>query len=750
MHCVHQLIPCFTPGDAMGQVALGFQRALRHLGFLGEVYAEEVSPELAKLVRPLSMLRPRPDDVVLYHHGIASSLAGRLMHLECTRGVVFHNITPARFYAHTRLAQVLRAGRAQLAALADGVDVSIGVSEYNAAELRAAGHRNVAVVPLYVEPERFASAAADPHMMARLNALGQPRLIAVSRVVPHKRIEDLLRLHAEVRRLHPQASCAVVGEMAEGGAYARSLRATARALGHVTFLGRVSHAQLVAAYRSASVMVSMSEHEGFGLPLVEAMAAQVPVLAYGAAAVPETMGGSGIVFDEKHFAALAEVVSLVGGDSEQRARLLVGQQERVKSLSFEATVKALGQALLPWRKVPKIRRSKRPSVRPRVAIVVQRYGASIVGGAEAHARQVAQHLAAHARVEVLTTCASNHLTWQNDLEEGTSRDDRVTVTRFPVEFHRAMRAFNRLSSRVFHKGNDFVSESHWLAEQGPWVPSLLRHLSQHAEGFDAVIFFTYLYAPTVWGVPLVAKKALVIPTAHDEPPLAFHLFGDVFELPQALLVNTPEEDALIRGRFPKAARSRVVGVGIEPRQSQPQRFRAKFGVKAPYLLCLGRVEAGKGVPELLRLHQRLVAQFHDAPDLVVAGSGALRPKGRRVQAVGRLDEQDKWDALAGAMAVVVPSRYESLSLVTLEAFSVGTPVLGNAASCVVAGQIERSDGGKVFDLGDVNAFALTVKEVGERRELLSSRAKEYARQFQWDAVMRAYLEEIRAISGERR
>ena len=725
----------------MGQAAIAWQRVLRHLERTGEVYADEVAPAWRSLVRPASELKPAPDDLVLYHHGIASPLAGRVMHLPCRTGVVFHNVTPARFYAGTQLEEPLIAGRAQLAALADFVDVSIGVSRFNARELEVAGHRHVKVVPLFVEPERFAAGCSDAKLSARLAGAGRPRVVSVSRVVPHKRMEDLLALHAELRRLSPRAELWVVGGFSAGNAAFKALAKKAQALGGVTFLGRVSHAQLVAAYRSADVFVSMSEHEGFGVPLVEAMACDVPVLAFGAAAVPETMGGRGIVFDEKHFAALAELVQLISTDAALRQKLVSGQRERVGELSFGATREALA-ACLPPDTAPV--RAKRKG-RARLAIVVQRYGEELTGGAEAHARQVAQRLAPHAHVEVFTTCAADHLTWANELPAGRSSDGAIAVHRFPVRRPRRMREFNRLSDTVFKSSQDFVTETHWLAEQGPLVPALLEAIATRRNEFDAFLFFTSLYAPTAWGVPLVADKALVVPTAHDEPPLKFGAMADVFVTPRALLCNTPEELALIERRFPHATRRRVVGVGIEPRPAKPQRFRDHFGISGPYLLYLGRMEAGKGLLELVRRHQALVSAFHDAPTLVLAGGGDLKPRGTRLACVGRIDEQHKWDALAGALAVVVPSRYESLSLLTLEAFAVGTPVIGNAASEVVVGQLQRSGGGVAFDLEDDASFGAAVRRVGVDRAAMGKAGKKFAAKSRWDVVVQAYLEELEKI-----
>lgn len=730
---VHQLIPVFTPDDAMGQAAVAFRRALRHAGHWGEVFAEEVAPGFEALVQPLKALRVEADDLVLYHHGIASGLVSRLLHLRCRTGVVFHNITPARFYAGTRLEEALLTGRAQLAALAGRVDVAIAVSRFNARELEAAGFGEVAVVPLCVEPQRFAVAAADTALLKRLRALPGPRLLTVSRVVAHKRVEDVLRLHAELRQLSSEAQLFVVGGYSAGSQAFQALRRQAEAQGGVHFLGRLSHAELVAAYRSADAYVSMSEHEGFGVPLLEAFAADVPVLAFGAAAVPETLGGRGICFDTKHHAALAEVLRALELDPALRRKIVDGQRARLPDFSLERTAQALGRAIAPVapRPVPRGRAQRRS----RVAVVVQRYGEAIVGGAEAHARMIATRLAERHDVTVLTTCSADHLVWDNRLPAGTFHDGSVTVRRFPVARQRVMRAFNRASGKLFGRAQPLVREEHWLAEQGPLAPGLFDALQ--APGFDAVAFFTYLYAPTVWGLPLVKDRAVLVPTVHDEPPLAFHVFEDALTTPRRLLCNTPEELALIRARFPRAAPAEVVGVGVEPPTDVlAERFRRRHELRGPYLVYVGRMEPGKGVPELVAFHQALVKRFHDAPALVLIGAGPYRPKGKGVLALGRVDEADKWDALAGALACVVPSRLESLSLVTLEAFAVGTPVLGHARSPVVAGQLERSQAGLTY--ADAKGFAQAVQRVGSARAALGERAQAFAAQQRWSRVMEAW------------
>ncbi|HZN94197.1 MAG TPA: glycosyltransferase family 4 protein, partial [Myxococcales bacterium] len=742
-------------GDATGQAAVNLRWLLRRLGAHGELYSADVSPDLHALVRPISHLRPRPEDLVLYHHGIASWLSGHWMHLRCRKGIVFHNITPARLAAGTPLEEPLISGRAQLAAMAPHADVAIGVSELNALELREAGYRSVHVVPNVVEPERFGPAWADARMARRLARPEGVTVVSVGRVVPSKRVEDLLSLHAELLRLDDRARLLLVGGYDAGSRYVRGLRQTMRHLRGVELLGRVSHAELVAAYRAADVYVSMSEHEGFGVPLVEAMAAELPVLAYGAAAVPETLGGAGIAFDEKRYAALAELVRAVATDPRLRTDLLHGQARRLRQLAPQAVQSSLAAALRPFlpegpartaRPRPRQRPRRRPP--PRVAFVVQRYG-EVTGGAELLARMIATRLAKDWRITVLTTCAKDHLAWENDFPEGESRDGALRVLRFPTIRGRRIRRFNAISRRVLGRPNDRGTEERWIAEQGPLSPALLRHLADARERgeYDGYVAFTYLYSTTAWGLPLVARRALLVPTAHDEAPLDLEVYRDIFRLPRALLCSTPEELALIDRRFPGHAPAQVVGVGVDRPPARPERFRKKHGLgERPYLMYVGRVEQGKGVGELLEHHAGLVRRFHDAPELVLAGTASMRVEGERVRALGRIGEQDKHDGLAGALAAVVPSRYESLSLLALEAFAQGTPVLANGRSDVLAGQVRRSEAGRTYD--GAESFAEGVREIGQSRAAMSRKAAAYARGHRWDRVLDAYREQMDRIISE--
>ena len=741
---VHQLVPSLVPGDAMGQAAINFRLLLRRIGHVGELYAGEFPPAFASLVRPARELRPQPSDIVLYHHGIASPLSGMLLHLPCRRGIVYHNVTPARFYEGTPLWEPLTSGRAQLAAMASSCELAIGVSRLNCDELRAAGYSNVHEVPLFVEPRRFGADRSDPILLAKLSDSAAPAMLCVGRVVAHKRIEDVLSLHGEVLRLRPSARLWFVGPYAAGDAYARRVLRMAKRIGHVRFLGRLRHSELVAAYRAASVLISMSEHEGFGLPLVEAMAANLPVIAYAAAAVPQTLGGAGIGFTEKRYAFLAELVEELRRDAKLRGKILAGEKRRVSELSADVAGQALASALAPYQERASGDR-RRPAKR-RVAIIVQRYG-DVHGGAETHARLIARRLAAEFDITVLTTCAKDHLTWANAFKPGRTRVDGVSVMRFPTERTRSMTRFNQLSREVFRRSNDRLGEEHWVAEQGPSAPALLEHVAEQARTYDAFIFFTYLYSTTAWGAPLVADRAIVVPTAHDEPPLRFDLYEDLFARMRVLLCNTPEEAELVRSRFPRTARVRVVGVGVDSTRGNPLRFRQKYGIDRPYLMYVGRMEAGKGILELVRHHGRLRRIDPRAPLLLLAGSTDARPVGPGVRYLGVISDADRSDGLAGALAAVVPSRYESLSLLALEAFAQQTPILGNGESKVLCGQVQRSGAGSTYE--DFESYRDGIRRIASERGLMGRRALSYARQQTWERVMSAYREEIRRITEER-
>jgi len=386
-----------------------------------------------------------------------------------------------------------------------------------------------------------------------------------------------------------------------------------------------------------------------------------------------------------------------------------------------------------------------------VAFVVQRYGAGVTGGSESLARSVAERLAATHRITVLTTCARDYVTWRNELPEGTERVGGVEVVRFPVEEERDLEAFNRYSEPLYRRACAQDEELDWLRRQGPYVPGLVRHLESVRSGFDAVVFFTYLYYPTYWGLKAAPERSVLVPTTHDEPPLRFSIYREVFALPRAFGFLTLPEEELVRSRFSLGDRPALVaGIGVDiPRPPDVDSFRIRHDLHNPYVLYAGRIDAGKGCDEMLAFYARYRRACRGGAELLLIGRLAMEaPRIPGVRYLGYLSESDKTAAMAGARAILCPSPYESLSIVLLEAFALGTPGLVTARSAVLKEHCLRSNGGLWYGDADefMEALDLLVSE-GAVGNALGRAGREYvARDYGWGAVLARYERLLRAVA----
>ena len=334
--------------------------------------------------------------------------------------------------------------------------------------------------------------------------------------------------------------------------------------------------------------------------------------------------------------------------------------------------------------------------RLRVALVVHRYGLEVGGGAETLARLIAELLNDDVELSVLTTCALDYVTWADHYPPGETELNGVRVLRFAVPRPRDVSEFDRTSMRAYERPDDLELGRTWMEQQGPVAPALLEHLEVSGSGYDAVVFVTYLYATTALGLPLVADRSVLVPTVHDEPPLRLRIFDGVFAAARALVFSTPEEQELAERRFAVPRdRGSVIGVGVDdPPPTDPQRFAVTYGVKRPYALYVGRLDASKGILGLVEDHRAYREASPDGLDLVLVGRGELdAPAPPWLHVTGFVSEQEKHDAVAGAAVVVVPSAYESLSFALLEAWSHARPTLANAESPVLVGQSRRAGGG---------------------------------------------------------
>ncbi len=385
----------------------------------------------------------------------------------------------------------------------------------------------------------------------------------------------------------------------------------------------------------------------------------------------------------------------------------------------------------------------------KIAFVVQRYGVDVLGGSESHCRQVVEHLSSHYDIEVLTTCAKDYWTWENEYPAGPTQVNGVRVRRFSTVRPRAA-DFQQFSAHIYGQSHTVAQEYQWLYDQGPLAPDLLDYIATQRSDYDAFVFFTYIYYPTALGVRLVTDRALLVPTAHDEPPIYFDLYKALFHAPRAILFNTLEERAFVHSLFGNEyIANEVVGVGIDvPETCDANRFRQKFGIDRPYLLYTGRIVSSKGCDELIDYFQRFKAESVNDLQLVLAGHAEMvLPESADIRYLGYISDDDKFDAMSGAMAVLSPGRYESLSMLALEGWMVERPIVCNGASPVVAGMCRRSNGGLYYQ--NQAEFSEIVRLLLARPNI-QLRLGQNGRRFvldtyTWEAVIEKYVRMIETV-----
>jgi glycosyltransferase involved in cell wall biosynthesis len=389
----------------------------------------------------------------------------------------------------------------------------------------------------------------------------------------------------------------------------------------------------------------------------------------------------------------------------------------------------------------------------RIGFVVQRYGLEIAGGAEYHCRIVAEHLAAHASVEVLTTCAADYVTWANHYPEGREVLNGIPVRRFKVKRPRDPVRFAEWTSRVMRSAHTDADELRWLEEEGPFSPRLVKHLEQHGRDYDFVFFFSYRYYTTYHGVRALRDRAFLVPTAEDDGVYRLSLFPALFRMPRGIVYNSVEERAMIERVAQNAGvPGEVVGVGsVLPQTMDGAAFRRKHGIDGPFLLYVGRIDENKGCRQLFDFFRRYRRDTDSKLKLVLIGKSVLPlPQDPDVVALGFQPDQEKWDALDACDLLVMPSRYESLSMVTLEAWWAERPVLANGKCEVLRGQCRRSNAGLYYSSYDEFREALQILESNAplRRALGRNGKRYFQRHYAWDVVIGKYLSLIGQIQAE--
>ena len=333
---VDQLIPAFHRGDAIGDTASHMKRFLRSRGFESEIYCLNRDKGLENdSVLFDEFPPPDPGDAVILHYALVSPMTAAFAELSARKAIIYHNVTPPHFFRafSPEMARICRLSREQLEGLAPTVHLAMADSEVNRRELEEMGFRPTSVLPLFVDFTKYEGPASP--MMTRLLDDGRTNILFVGRIVPNKRIEDLIKVLFYTKKyISPLVRLIVVGKTSSMPGYYRSLVRLADEFflmpEEMLFTGHVSDAELISIYRSAHVFLSLSEHEGFGLPFIESLVFDLPVVAYDCTAVRDTMGEAGVLIRDKGVGFVAELVDIVARDKALRERIIRGQRKRLR------------------------------------------------------------------------------------------------------------------------------------------------------------------------------------------------------------------------------------------------------------------------------------------------------------------------------------------------------------------------------------------------------------------------------------
>ena len=331
---LHQFVESIAVGDATSDHVFLLRDWLREAGFVSEIYTMHcIDEKLTGETTPYTSYRPTmPNELIIFHHAIGSDVLDYIIDQAYPIILIYHNVTPPEFFATTNpaLTRQLVRGLEQLKRAKPLTRLALSDSAFSEGELQAQGFPNTGVLPIVLD-ERPYTIPINQTLQNQLQQRG-PMLLFVGRLAPNKKQEDLIKLLYFYRRIQPDAHLVLVGSL-HGKEYVTWLQAFAEKLGvadAVTMTGHVSQQDMVTYYKTADLFVSMSEHEGFGKPLIESMYLGLPVMGYGVTAVPHTLGSAGILFHQKDFEALAELTDILIQDTTLRTNIIAKQKQHVQ------------------------------------------------------------------------------------------------------------------------------------------------------------------------------------------------------------------------------------------------------------------------------------------------------------------------------------------------------------------------------------------------------------------------------------
>lgn len=382
-------------------------------------------------------------------------------------------------------------------------------------------------------------------------------------------------------------------------------------------------------------------------------------------------------------------------------------------------------------------------MKKKIAIINQRYGLEVNGGSELYSRQIAEHLIEKYEVEVLTTCAIEYVKWSNHYKQGVENINGVTVRRFKTEHERTPRKFTSLDVEM-QQNPDATEElsERWIEEMGPYCPQLVDYVDQHQDEYAAIFVVTYLYYPAVKSIVRIKDKAIFIPTAHQEPFIHFRMYKEVFNAAKAFVFLTDEEKELVHGIFKNEdVPYEVMGVGVDvPKVVDSNKFKEKYNLDN-YIIYVGRIDEGKDCPRMFQYFMEYKKRVKNNTKLVLMGKAVVEvPKHKDIINLGFVSEEDKFNGIKGAKALILPSKFESLSISVLEAMTLGIPVVVNGICDVLKGHCIKSNGGlyykNYFEFEGCLNYLMTHKLEYDK---MCVNARKYVEDyFQWDDIMEKF------------
>ena len=384
-------------------------------------------------------------------------------------------------------------------------------------------------------------------------------------------------------------------------------------------------------------------------------------------------------------------------------------------------------------------------MKKKILFVVQRYGLEVNGGAELHCRQLAERLKDEYDVSVLTTCAIDYVTWKNEYKEGIEHINGVKVIRKKVDFERNEKKFNKISAKLNNEKDNINLGIEWQEAQGPHSAELIKYLEDHKDDYDVIIFLTYLYYTTYFGLKVAPEKSILIPTAHDEPPIYYSIFNETFNLPKAILYSTTTERDFVNKRFKNDyIESDIVGLGVDINENaQDIDLEKTFDIKDDYVVYIGRIDESKGCKEMFEYFLEYKKIYNSNLKLVLAGKSAMEiPRNKDIVTLGFVSEDEKVNLIRKSKLLILPSKFESLSLSTLEAMYLKIPVLLNGKCEVLKQHAILSNGGLYYEnkweFIETLDYLIRNSKIAER---MGENGRKYVNEnYEWNVVMKKLVE----------